>query len=95
MDLRDVLCWKLFGEPIGSYLNLGYGIYIKGTVIGYSWMMIDCMFGDRDVMQSHDSNAIFIPSLQIQMRNKGVFTFSKTLWMKRTESIQIKDFKQI
>ncbi|KRX34619.1 hypothetical protein T05_4433, partial [Trichinella murrelli] len=31
-------------------------------------MMIDCMFGDRDVMQlnSHDSNAIFILSLQIQ-----------------------------
>ncbi|KRX33611.1 hypothetical protein T05_3088 [Trichinella murrelli] len=72
--------------------------------------MIDCMFGDRDVMQlnvcyanydlfteafSHDSNAIFIPSLQIQMRNKGVFIFSKILWMKRTESIQIKDFKQI
>ncbi|KRX61997.1 hypothetical protein T09_4892 [Trichinella sp. T9] len=71
MDLRDVFFWKLFGEPIGFYLNLGYGIYgdnsfasnilnYKNTVIGYSWMMIDCMFGDRDVMQlnSHDSNAI-------------------------------------
>ncbi|KRY07753.1 hypothetical protein T12_14205 [Trichinella patagoniensis] len=68
MDLRDVLCWKLFGEPIGFYLNLGYGdnsfvsniLNYKDTVIGYSWMMIDCMFGDRDVMQlnSHDSNAI-------------------------------------
>ncbi|KRX48925.1 hypothetical protein T05_5336 [Trichinella murrelli] len=31
MDLRDVFCWKLFGEPIGFYLNLGYGIYVGCT----------------------------------------------------------------
>ncbi|KRX27752.1 hypothetical protein T07_1220, partial [Trichinella nelsoni] len=29
------------------------------------------------------------------VRNKGVFIFSKILWMKRIESIQINDFKQI
>ncbi|KRX27753.1 hypothetical protein T07_1220 [Trichinella nelsoni] len=103
MHLWDVFCWKLFGsEPIGSLpefrlrcLRVCFYRFVllvsRSEANYYAFYTLIALI----IIQFHDSNAIFIPSLQIQVRNKGVFIFSKILWMKRIESIQINDFKQI